>query len=84
MPTVSYENIPIEHMEMPPGFRGYGKDLTEHHPSTKIRQEQVDRITKELEEQGANRFEIQDALMPYLEKLPKKYRGKNERFGENV
>jgi len=69
---------------MPPGFRGYGKDLTDHHPETKIRQKEVDKITKELEEKGASRFEIQGALMPYLDKLPKKYRGKNERLGENV
>jgi len=84
MPTVSYEEIPIEHMEMPPGFRGYGKDLTQHHPGTKIRQGQVDRIKKDLEAKGASRFEIQNALMPFLKKLPKKYRGINERLGENV
>ena len=84
MPTVSYEEIPIEHMEMPPGFRGYGKDLTQHHPDTKIRQEEVDKLKKELEAQGATRFEIQDALMPFLDKLPKKYRGTNARLGENV
>ncbi|MFK5937446.1 MAG: fumarate reductase flavoprotein subunit [Sulfurimonas sp.] len=84
LPDVSYEEIPIESMEMPPGFRGYGKDLTEHHPETKIRQDEVDKITKELEAKGASRFEIQDALMPYLDKLPKKYRGINERLGENV
>lgn len=84
MPSVSYEKIEIDTMELPPGFRGYGKDLTKHHPDTKVRQEKVDAITEKLQAEGANRFEIQNALMPYLEKLPKKYRKTNERLGENV
>ena len=84
LPTVSYEDIDIGTMEMPPGFRGYGKDLTIHHDGTSIRQSSVDAVVKELEEQGKDRFEIQNALMPFMDKLPKKYRGINERFGENV
>ncbi len=84
MPEVSYEEIPVSNMEMPPGFRGYGKDLTDHHPQTKVRQSMVDMITQKLEIEGADRFEIQNALMPYLNKLPQKYRGTNERLGENV
>lgn len=84
MPTVSYEKISIDNMELPPGFRGYGKDLTQHHPQTKIRQSAVDAVTQKLQKDGATRFEIQNALMPYLDKLPKKYRGINERLGENI
>jgi len=84
LPTMSYEEIPIGEMEMPPGFRGYGKDLTEHHENTAMRQSTVDAIRNELESQGKNRFEIQNALMPFMDKLPKKYQGINERFGENV
>ena len=84
MPTMSYEDIPIGEMEMPPGFRGYGKDLTKHHDETPIRQSSVDAITKELQEQGKDRFEIQNAVMPFIDKLPKKYQGINERLGENV
>jgi fumarate reductase flavoprotein subunit len=84
LPTVSYEEIPIGNMELPPGWRGYGKDLTKHHHATKGRQIAVDAIKTQLEKEGADRFEIQAALMPYLEKLPKKYRAKNERLGENV
>ncbi len=84
LPSVSYEEIPIGNMEMPPGFRGYGKDMTEAHPDSKVRQESVDVIKEKLEAEGATRFEIQNALMPYLDKLPKKYRGTNERLGENV
>jgi len=84
LPSVSYEEISIANMEMPPGFRGYGKDLTEHHPDTPMRVSAVEAIREKLEAEGASRFEIQNALMPYLEKLPKKYRGINERLGENV
>jgi fumarate reductase flavoprotein subunit len=71
-------------MEMPPGFRGYGKDLTIHNNATQLRQSSVDAVVKELQEQGKDRFEIQNALMPFKDKLPKKYRGINERFGENI
>jgi len=84
MPSMSYEDIPIGDMEMPPGFRGYGKDLTKHHEESAIRQTAVDVVTEELQAQGKNRFEIQNALMPFMDKLPKKYQGINERFGENV
>ena len=84
MPTMSYEEISISSMEMPPGFRGYGKDLTIHNEVTPIRQSAVDATLKELEAQGKSRFEIQNALMPFMDKLPKKYQGINERLGENV
>ena len=84
MPSVSYENIPIGNMEIPPGFRGYGKDQTQIHPESAVRQSTVDAITEKLEKDGANRFEIQNALMPFMDKLPKKYQGINERLGENV
>ncbi len=84
LPTVTYEDIDISTMEMPPGFRGYGKDLTDHNPMTKERQEKVDELTKKLEAEGKDRFEIQEALMPFKDKLPKKYRATNERLGENV
>ncbi|NCO00613.1 MAG: fumarate reductase flavoprotein subunit [Epsilonproteobacteria bacterium] len=84
IPTVSYEEIPIEKMEFPPGFRGYGKDLTVVNPETTKRQGVVDALTEKLVREGANRFEIQNALMPYIDKLPKKYQGTNERLGENV
>jgi len=84
IPTVTYEDIPISNMELPPGFRGYGKDLTQHHEDTKARQTIVDTITTKLQSDGANRFEIQNTLMPFLNKLPKKYQGKNERLGEKI
>jgi len=84
LPTVTYEDIDISTMEMPPGFRGYGKDLTDHNSMTQARQDEVDELTKKFEAEGKGRFEIQEALMPFKDKLPKKYRGTNERLGENV
>jgi fumarate reductase flavoprotein subunit len=82
IPTVSYEKIEIASMELPPGFRGYGKDNTIVSETSIERQEKVDAIRKELEAQGKDRFEIQEALMPYLHQLPKKYQGRNERLEE--
>ncbi|RLA69915.1 MAG: fumarate reductase flavoprotein subunit [Epsilonproteobacteria bacterium] len=82
MPSVSYEAIKIDTMEMPPGFRGYGKDNTIAHPESAIRQQQVNQIRAEVEEEGLDRFEVQRALMHYEELLPEKYRGKNERLSE--
>ena len=84
MPSVSYEDIAISSMEMPPGFRGYGKDLTIPHHETNLRESTVNTIKEKLEAEGADRFEIQNALMPFTDKLPKKYSGINERLGENV
>ena len=84
MPHVSYEEIDITTMEMPPGFRGYGKDLTKHHPMTKLIQEKVDKIREKMESEGKDRFEIQEVLMSFKNKLPKKYQGTNARFGENA
>ncbi|MEA3553771.1 MAG: fumarate reductase flavoprotein subunit [Campylobacterota bacterium] len=84
VPTVSYEDIVVSNMELPPGFRGYGKDLTQHHKDTKTRKMMVDTITEKLKSEGANRFDIQNTIMPFIDKLPKKYQGKNERLGENI
>ncbi|MGB5964350.1 MAG: fumarate reductase flavoprotein subunit [Sulfurimonadaceae bacterium] len=82
MPTVSYEEITIDDMELPPGFRGYGKDMTRHHPDSIKRQEEVDKLREELEAQGKDRFEIQEALMSFRDLLPERYQGMNERLYE--
>ena len=67
---------------MPPGFRGYGKKMMIDHPDTKKRQAEVDAIVEKLKEEGADRFSIQKALMPYENLLPERYQGKNERLWE--
>jgi len=82
MPDVSYETLDIAAMELPPGFRGYGKDITIHHPGGELRQRQVMDIHAKLAEQAKDRFMLQDKLMPFRHLLPEKYRGKNERLNE--
>jgi len=82
LPEVSYEALDINEMELPPGFRGYGADNTIHHPQSKKRQQQVDRIKADNKKEEADRFSLQESLMPYKELLPPKYRAKNERLDE--
>jgi len=84
MPSVSYEPIEIETMELPPGFRGYGKDNTITNFKSALRQKQVDKIRAEIEEEGLDRYEVQRALMHYEEMLPEKYRERNERLDERL
>jgi fumarate reductase flavoprotein subunit len=74
-PTLEYEDLDVMAMEMPPGSRGYGKDETIHHPDTPKREAEVEGIKASLP--GADRFEVQQAVMPF--DLPEKYRGRNER-----
>ncbi len=80
MPRVEYEELDIMKMEMPPAFRGYGAkgNIIENPLSTK-RQAQVDEITSKMQSEGKNRYEIQDALMPYT--LQEKYKRPNQRLG---
>ncbi|MBP6497453.1 MAG: fumarate reductase flavoprotein subunit [Campylobacteraceae bacterium] len=81
LPTVSYEDLDIMKMEIPPAFRGYGvKGNIVENPISAERQEIVDKITEEMQAAGKDRHEIQDALMPF--ELQPYYKAKNERFGD--
>ncbi|HOX88925.1 MAG TPA: fumarate reductase flavoprotein subunit [Burkholderiaceae bacterium] len=82
LPTLSYEALAIEKMELPPGWRGYGAKNYVDNPATPQRQAEVDRIRQDLAAKGADRFTIQRALMPYADLLPEDLRGKNERIDE--
>ena len=76
-PSIKYEELDIMKMELPPGFRGYGRrGQTIENPLTKKRQEQIEKIKAEHK---GDRFELQRKLMPY--ELPEEYMGKNERLG---
>jgi len=77
LPEISYEDLDIMKMEMPPASRGYGVDNTVHHPDTAKREEQIEKIKKE--NPGADRFELQELLNPIT--IPEKFKGKNERIG---
>ena len=82
LPTVTYEPIDILEMELPPGWRGYGKKNIIENPDSAIQQAKIDAIRNELLKKGADRFAIQKALMPFEHLLPEKYRGRNERLYE--
>ncbi len=80
LPEVFYEDLDIMKMEIPPAFRGYGrKGMIKENPLSAKRQKEVDRIREELEAKGADRFEIQDALLHF--ELPENYKDRNERLG---
>ena len=82
LPTLSYEDLDIMKMEIPPAFRGYGAKgmLIENEISLK-RQEEVDKIREDMEAAGKDRYEIQEALMPF--ELQSDYKVKNERLGDS-
>ena len=78
MPTLSYEELDIGKMEMPPAFRGYGKKgAIVINPLSERREEEIAQIKETLG--SVDRFTIQDALMKF--ELPKDYKRKNERVG---
>ena len=80
LPTLTYEPLDVARMELPPGWRGYGaKDYVDH-PDTPARAEAVARLRESMA--GADRFALQDALMPFRHLLPERYRGRNERIDE--
>ena len=82
LPTLSYQKLDISKMELPPGFRGYGVKNYIENPESAKRQAEVDAIRAKMEAEGADRFAIQNALMPYQDLLPARLMGKNERVDE--
>jgi fumarate reductase flavoprotein subunit len=78
LPTLAYESLDVNRMELPPGWRGYGaKDYVDH-PDTAARQAAVDAAKQKI----GDRFERQRALMPYDHLLPENLRGRNERIDD--
>ena len=77
LPEITYEDLDIMKMEMPPASRGYGVDNTVHHPDTAKREKKIEEIKKA--NPGADRFELQELLNPIT--IPDKFKGKNERIG---
>ncbi|MEN8131418.1 MAG: fumarate reductase flavoprotein subunit [Pseudomonadota bacterium] len=80
LPTLSYEEIDIMTMELPPGFRGYGAKNIIDHPNTARRLEETEKIKAAFK--GADRFALQNELMKYLHLLPEQFQGRNERLRE--
>jgi fumarate reductase flavoprotein subunit len=82
LPSLSYEQLDVKTMELPPGWRGYGaKDYIDH-PDTAARVTEVEELKKKL--YGADRVTIQKRLMPYEDLLSERFRGKNERVDEMI
>jgi fumarate reductase flavoprotein subunit len=82
LPTLTYEDIDVMSMELPPGWRGYGaKDYIDH-ADTPQRLAQIEQIKGSLA--GSDRFAIQAAVMPYDHLLPERFQGHNERLEETL
>ena len=80
LPTLNYEALDIQSMELPPGWRGYGaKDYVDH-PDTAERAAEVAAVRERMKDQS--RLAVQQTLMPYEELLPPPLRGPNERIDE--
>jgi succinate dehydrogenase flavoprotein subunit len=80
LPQISYQHLDVMHMELPPGWRGYGARDYIDHPDTARREQQIEQA---LTAMGVtDRHARQQALMPFLHLLPPGYRARNQRLGE--
>lgn len=82
LPHLDYEALNVRQMELPPGWRGYGAKDYITHPDTPERQFEVEQVKNRFEMEGKDRFALQEALMPYTDRLPESLREKNERLDE--
>jgi fumarate reductase flavoprotein subunit len=80
LPSLAYEQLDIMKMELPPGWRGYGAKDHIDHPDTARRLAEIEAVNQGRD--GADRFAVQEKLMPYEHLLPKPLRGRNERIDE--
>ncbi|MBB1322865.1 fumarate reductase flavoprotein subunit [Shewanella sp. SR43-8] len=80
-PQLRYEAIDVMQMELPPGYRGYGIDNVIAHPDTQKRQQQVEAILADLDE-NTDRHVKQAALMPF--ELPEEYQPGNQRLTDVI
>lgn len=78
LPTLSYEALDIQAMELPPGWRGYGARDAIEHPLTAVRQQEVEATRSQLS--NPDHHAVQAALMPFRHLLPPHLRGDNERL----
>ncbi|WP_394130168.1 fumarate reductase flavoprotein subunit [Shewanella maritima] len=80
-PMLSYEQLDVMKMELPPGYRGYGNDNAIAHPDTEKREAQISQILSELGD-DADRHQQQAAIMPF--ELPESLRPHNERLEDSL
>jgi fumarate reductase flavoprotein subunit len=81
LPSLSYEQLDVMKMELPPGWRGYGAKDHIDHPDTARRVAEIETLKQR---DGADRFAFQKILMPYEHLLPGPFRGRNERIDERL
>ena len=83
IPTLEYEELDIMEMEIAPAYRGYGpQGMIIENEKSAIRAKEVEEMTQKLKDAGKNRWEIQDALMPF--ELQPRYKARIERIGETL
>lgn len=82
LPTLAYEELDVMKMELPPGWRGYGRKNYIEHTDTARRQAEIDALAAEVPD--GDRFALQSAKLPYAHLLPASLRGRNERPGETL
>src|SRR5512139_2196765 len=82
VPTLNYEALDVNAMELPPGWRGYGNKDYVDHPDTPQRAAEVAAVREKLA--GSDRHAVQEALMPYRHLLPPELQGRNERIDEKL
>lgn len=78
LPSLDYETLDVMHMELPPGFRGYGVKNIVEHPHSALRQAEVD----EMRGGHSDRHKLQSSLMSFKQLLPERYRNRNARLDE--
>jgi fumarate reductase flavoprotein subunit len=69
-------------MELPPGWRRYGAKDHIDHPDTSRRLAEIEALKQQRN--GADRFAMQEKLLPYRHLLPECFRGRNERIDERL
>ncbi|RTR37800.1 fumarate reductase flavoprotein subunit [Shewanella canadensis] len=80
-PELSYEDLDVMKMELPPGYRGYGINNAIAHPDTDKREKEITKILSELGD-DADRYQRQQALMPF--EVPEALMARNERLCDNL
>ena len=80
LPTLGYEPLDVTRMELPPGWRGYGAKDAIAHPATEARAAEIATIRSAFGH--ADRYTLQQALMPFEHLVPEPFRGRNERLGD--
>ncbi|WP_076415967.1 fumarate reductase flavoprotein subunit [Shewanella sp. UCD-KL12] len=80
-PELSYEQLDVMKMELPPGYRGYGINNAIAHPDTEKREQEITQILSELSD-DADRHDRQNAIMPF--EVPASLVAKNERLSDTL